>query len=113
MLILTRKLGESVTIGDDIKITILGVRGRQVRLGVIAPQKVTIHREEVYFKIQEENKRAVGSLANEVSMIASIIRERDQDTFEENDSSDPSPGNEREKAKGNSKENKTTPKYRG
>jgi carbon storage regulator len=113
MLILTRKLGESVTIGDDIKITILGVRGRQVRLGVIAPQKVTIHREEVYFKIQEENKRAVGSLTNEVSMIASIIRERDQDTFEESATSNPPPGNEREKTKGHSKENKTTPKYKG
>ncbi|MFQ6003690.1 MAG: carbon storage regulator CsrA, partial [Candidatus Zixiibacteriota bacterium] len=48
MLVLTRKLGESVTIGDDIKITILGVRGRQVRLGIIAPQRVTIHREEIY-----------------------------------------------------------------
>jgi carbon storage regulator len=76
MLILTRKLGESVTIGDDIKITILGVRGRQVRLGIIAPQKVTIHREEVYFKIQEENRRAVDNTVEEVSEIATIIRER-------------------------------------
>ncbi len=74
MLILTRKLGESVTIGDDIKITILGVRGRQVRLGIIAPQKVTIHREEIYFKIQEENKRAVDSTVEEVSKIATMIR---------------------------------------
>ncbi|MDP2960542.1 MAG: carbon storage regulator CsrA, partial [candidate division Zixibacteria bacterium] len=54
MLILTRKLGESITIGDDIKITVLGIHGRQVRLGVIAPQKVVVHREEVYFKIQAE-----------------------------------------------------------
>jgi len=75
MLILTRKLGESVTIGDDIKITILGVRGRQVRLGIIAPQKVTIHREEIYFKIQEENKRAADTRVDEVSRIASIIKE--------------------------------------
>lgn len=74
MLILTRKLGESVTIGDDIKITILGVRGRQVRLGIIAPQKVTIHREEIYFKIQEENKRAVTGAAEDLSKIASMIR---------------------------------------
>jgi carbon storage regulator len=110
MLILTRKLGESVTIGDDIKITILGVRGRQVRLGVIAPQKVTIHREEVYFKIQEENKRAVASAVSEVSLIANIIRERDQETFEENVNSDPTPDNAPEKTKGNSRVNKTTPK---
>jgi carbon storage regulator len=75
MLILTRKLGESVTIGDDIKITILGVRGRQVRLGIIAPHKVAIHREEIYFKIQEENKRAVDSAVNEVTRIADIIKE--------------------------------------
>jgi len=75
MLILTRKLGESVTIGDDIKITILGVRGRQVRLGIIAPQKVTIHREEIYFKIQEENKRAVVSTVEWVSEIVTMTKE--------------------------------------
>jgi len=75
MLILTRKLGESVTIGDDIKITILGVRGRQVRLGIIAPQKVTIHREEIYFKIQEENKRAVTATEEDLTRLSSIIRE--------------------------------------
>jgi len=75
MLILTRKLGESVTIGDDIKITILGVRGRQVRLGIIAPHKVAIHREEIYFKIQEENKRAIDSTVDEVASIAHLWKE--------------------------------------
>ena len=75
MLILTRKLGESVTIGDDIKITILGVRGRQVRLGIIAPQRVTIHREEIYFKIQEENKRAVAATREDLGKISSVVRE--------------------------------------
>ena len=75
MLILTRKLGESVTIGDDIKITILGVRGRQVRLGIIAPHKVAIHREEIYFKIQEENRRAVESTLDEVASIARLWKE--------------------------------------
>jgi carbon storage regulator len=75
MLILTRKLGESVTIGDDIKITILGVRGRQVRLGIIAPQRVTIHREEIYFKIQEENKRAVAAAEEDLTKISAMIRE--------------------------------------
>ncbi len=75
MLILTRKLGESVTIGDDIKITILGVRGRQVRLGIIAPQRVTIHREEIYFKIQEENKRAVAATCEDLSKISSVVRD--------------------------------------
>ena len=75
MLILTRKLGESVTIGDDIKITILGVRGRQVRLGIIAPHKVAIHREEIYFKIQEENRRAVETTLDEVASIARLWKE--------------------------------------
>jgi carbon storage regulator len=75
MLVLTRKLGESVTIGDDIKITILGVRGRQVRLGIIAPQKLTIHREEIYFKIQEENKRAVAVTKEDLAEIATMVRE--------------------------------------
>ena len=75
MLILTRKLGESVTIGDDIKITILGVRGRQVRLGIIAPHKVAIHREEIYFKIQEENRRAVESTVDEVASVAQLWKE--------------------------------------
>jgi carbon storage regulator len=98
MLILTRKLGESVTIGDDIKITILGVRGRQVRLGIIAPQKVTIHREEVYFKIQEENKRAVDSTVEEVSKIATMIRNSEENSPQgEEESPDPSESTRSEK----------------
>jgi carbon storage regulator len=82
MLILTRKLGESVTIGDDIKITILGVRGRQVRLGIIAPQRVTIHREEIYFKIQEENKRAVAAAKEDLTKICAMIREDRKELYQ-------------------------------
>ena len=55
MLILTRKQGESITIGDDIKVTVLGVFGRQVRLGVDAPIKIVVNREEVHLKIKREN----------------------------------------------------------
>lgn len=51
MLILTRRTGESVMIGDDINVTVLGVKGNQVRLGVNAPRDVGVHREEVYQKI--------------------------------------------------------------
>lgn len=76
MLILTRKLGESITIGDDIKITVLGIHGRQVRLGVIAPQKVVVHREEVYFKIQEENKKAAQIGKEEATQVAKVAREK-------------------------------------
>ena len=58
MLILTRKSGESITIGDDVKITVVEVKGKQVRIGIDAPRRYIIHREEVYLSIQEENRRA-------------------------------------------------------
>ncbi|MBF0751510.1 MULTISPECIES: carbon storage regulator CsrA [Pasteurellaceae] len=53
MLILTRKVGESVLIGDDISITVLSVRGNQVKLGVQAPKEVSVHREEIYQRIKQ------------------------------------------------------------
>ena len=58
MLVLTRRRDESIIIGDDIKITIVDVRGDQVKLGIVAPRSVAVHREEVYREIQEENRRA-------------------------------------------------------
>jgi len=56
MLILTRRNGESVIIGDDIKIKVLGVKGSQVRLGIEAPGSVSVHREEIYERIQKEKE---------------------------------------------------------
>ena len=58
MLVLTRRCGESVTIGPDIRVVVLGVRSGQVRLGIEAPPAVAVHREEVYARIQEENRLA-------------------------------------------------------
>ncbi len=55
MLILTRRLNESIIIGDDVKVTVLGVKGNQVRLGVEAPKTVSVHREEIYERIQKEH----------------------------------------------------------
>ena len=54
MLILTRRVGETLVIGDDVTVTVLGVRGDQVRLGVNAPKDVAVHREEIYQRIQNE-----------------------------------------------------------
>lgn len=54
MLVLSRRLGETLIIGDDVKITVLGISGNQVRLGIAAPKNVSVHREEVYRRIQDE-----------------------------------------------------------
>lgn len=56
MLILTRRVGESLVIGDDISITVLGVKGNQVRIGIDAPKNVSVHRQEIYERIKHEEE---------------------------------------------------------
>lgn len=56
MLILTRRVGESLMVGDEITVTVLGVKGNQVRIGVNAPRDVAVHREEIYERIQNDDK---------------------------------------------------------
>ena len=76
MLILTRKLGESITIGDEIKVSVLGIHGRQVRLGIDAPPKIVVHREEIYVKIQEENRKASKSLKQDLFGVVSLLKDK-------------------------------------
>jgi len=76
LLILTRKLGESITIDDEIKITILGVNGKQVKLGILAPDKVSVHREEIFRKIQSENQSASLSLKEDLLEVANILKSK-------------------------------------
>ncbi|MDO8092731.1 MAG: carbon storage regulator CsrA [Candidatus Brocadiales bacterium] len=66
MLILTRKLGESITIGNDIKVTVLDMQGKQVKIGIAAPKELSVYREEIYQKIQEENRKA--AMTSEINL---------------------------------------------
>lgn len=73
MLILTRKLGENIRIGDKIKIIVLDVKGGQVKLGIDAPPNVAVHREEIYERIRDENRRASGISAKSLKEVAQIF----------------------------------------
>jgi carbon storage regulator len=60
MLILTRRVGEALMIGDDVTVTVLGIKGNQVRIGVLAPKEVGVHREEIYERIRHEKEASAG-----------------------------------------------------
>ncbi len=75
MLILTRKSGEGLFIGDDIRITILEIRGKQIRLGIEAPTNIVVLRDEIYQRIQEENLQAAGAQDKDVTKIAQLWRQ--------------------------------------
>ena len=79
MLVLTRRLNQSIKIGDDIEITVIEVRGDQVRLGVAAPRDVSVHRKEVYLQIQQENRAAAQSLPTDLGLdaISEAVQQRD------------------------------------
>jgi len=74
VLILTRKVGEAIAIGEDIKVTLLGIQGKQVKLGITAPEKVSVYREEIFKKVQAENVKASMSLKEDVQELTRIIK---------------------------------------
>ena len=76
MLVLTRKLGESITIDDHIKIVVVQIKGKQVRLGIKAPNETKIHREEVYRAIQEQNAQAAQSNLNDISKLSGELSKK-------------------------------------
>lgn len=76
MLVLTRKLGEGITIDNGIRVVILGIKGNHVRLGIEAPPETPIYRDEIYAKIVEENRRAAEGTGGEASLAQWLIRDR-------------------------------------
>jgi carbon storage regulator len=79
MLVLSRKLGENIRVGDDIKVFVLEVRGGQVKLGIEAPSVVQVHRQEVYLRIQEANRRAASTPPAWLSTAAEQLRRTGSD----------------------------------
>ena len=78
MLVLTRKVGESINIGNDIKVTIINTEGGQVRVGIEAPKDVIVHRTEIYNKIVEENRKAAKTSKLDLKAIALDWKKRKQ-----------------------------------
>jgi carbon storage regulator len=77
MLVLTRRAGESVMIGDDVVITVLEARGDVIRLGIQAPRDVQVHREEVYRELQEANRAAASPTEDAVHALAKMLEKPD------------------------------------
>ena len=75
MLVLGRRTGENIRIGDDIKVIVLEVRGGQIKLGIEAPLDVQVHREEIYERIQRQKRRAAGTTPDDLREAARLLRQ--------------------------------------
>lgn len=79
MLVITRKAGERITIGDDIVVTVFEVKGSLVKLGVEAPKSISIHRQEIYDRIREQNMESSGINESDLGMAVSILNKNQSD----------------------------------
>lgn len=82
MLVLTRRLGESIWINDDIRIVIQNIRGNQVRVGISAPREMVVHREEIYQKIHQENREA-GESQNDMERVREFYKSLKKEVSDE------------------------------
>jgi len=88
MLILTRRINETLNIGDDVQVTVLGIKGNQVRIGINAPRDVPVHREEIYQRIKREERSSGGEdQSEEAGDYSSDHDYRGADYFSDEDSS--------------------------
>ena len=76
VLVLTRKLGESIVIGNHVRVTVLDMQGKQIRLGIEAPTEVSVHRGEVYERIEAENKAAAETVHADLSKLTQVVKTR-------------------------------------
>ncbi len=76
MLILTRRPGESLYVGENIRITVLGMQGKQVKIGIDLPDDVTVYREEVYKRVTEENRLALETRNEDLLLVANLWQEK-------------------------------------
>lgn len=78
MLVLTRRAGESIHLGDDIVITILSLKGKQVKIGLAVPEDMPVYRDEVYRRVQEQNRLAIQSLEQDVIKVTELWKRKER-----------------------------------